>query len=69
MRVSEAVPDGRIAELYNPEMFTEHEEVIVFQREEFSRTYRSIMEQIDYIVKVDLPSGLGVRWKLNGLLA
>ena len=36
MRVSEGVPRGRIAELYNPEMFQEHEEVIVFTRNEFS---------------------------------
>ena len=32
MRVSEGVPKGRIAELYNPEMFQELEEVIVFTR-------------------------------------
>jgi hypothetical protein len=35
MRVSEGVPKGRFAELYNPEMFQEHEEVIVFTRDEF----------------------------------
>ena len=29
MRVSEGVPRGRIAGLYNPEMFQEREEVIV----------------------------------------
>jgi len=44
MRVSEGVPRGRIAELYNPEMFHEHEEVIVFTREEFSHFYTSIQE-------------------------
>ena len=51
MRISEGVPNGRIAELYNPEMFQELEEVIVFAREEFNRIYRSIQEQIDYINK------------------
>ncbi len=66
MRVSEGTPDGRIAELYNPEMFQEHEEVIVFTREEFSRTYRSIREQIDYIVKIDLHLDRSEEWKLIG---
>lgn len=54
MRVSEGDLNGRMAELSHPELFREHEEVIVFTREEFSRTYRSIMERLDYIVKVDL---------------
>ena len=53
MRVSEGVPRGRIAELYNPGMFKEREEVIIFTREEFSRTYTSMREQIDYINKTD----------------
>jgi hypothetical protein len=53
MRVSEGVPNGRIAELYSPEMFQEREEVIVFTREEFNRTFTSMWEQIDYINKVD----------------
>jgi len=48
MRVSEGVPNGRIAELYNPEMFQEHEEVIIFTRNEFNRFYTSMREQIDY---------------------
>ena len=29
MRISEGVPNGRIAELYNPEMFLNYDEVIV----------------------------------------
>ena len=37
MRVSEGVPKGRIAELYNPEMFQEQEEVIVFTQDELNR--------------------------------
>ena len=66
MRVSEGVPEGRIAELYHPELFQEEEEVIVFTREEFSWTYTSIREQIDYIVKVDLHLDRSEEWKLMG---
>jgi hypothetical protein len=54
MRVSEGVPNGRFAELYNPEMFQEREEVIVFTREEFNRFYTSMQDQIDYINEIDL---------------
>ena len=54
MRFSEGAPNGRMVELNNPELFQEHKEVIVFTREEFSRTYMSIMERIDTITKIDL---------------
>jgi len=54
MRVSEGVPNGRIAELYNPDMFQEHEEVIVFTREELSRFYNSMIDQVNYINDIDL---------------
>src|SRR5664280_2153549 len=66
MRVSEGVPKGRIAELYNPEMFQEHEEVIVFTREEFSRFYNSMMEQINYVNNMDLFLDRNEDWKLLG---
>ena len=66
MRISEGVPNGRIAELYNPEMFQEHEEVIVFPREGFNRIYRSIQEQIDYINKVEMHLDRSEEWKLIG---
>lgn len=66
MRVSEGDLNGRMVELSHPEMFTDHEEVIVFTREAFSRTYRSIMEQLDYIVKVDLHLDRSEDWKLMG---
>jgi hypothetical protein len=66
MRVSEGVPRGRIAELYNPGMFQEREEVIVFTRDEFSRTYTSMREQIDYINKTDLHLNRSEEWKLIG---
>ena len=64
MRISEGVPNGRIAEVYNPVLFQEHEEVIVFAREEFNRTYSSIREQIDYINKVDMHLDRVEEWKL-----
>ena len=66
MRVSEGVSDGNIAELYNPEQFQEHEEVIVFTREDFHRTYNSIRGQIDYINKVDMHLDRVEEWKLMG---
>ena len=66
MRVSEAVPNGRIAELYNPELFQEHEEVIIFAREDFNRTYSSIKEQIEYINKIAVHLDEGEDWKLLG---
>jgi len=66
MRMSEGVPRGRIAELYHPEMFQEHEEVIVFTRDEFKRAYTSMREQIDYINKTDLHLDRSEEWKLIG---
>jgi len=66
MKVSEGVPSGRIAEVYNPVLFQEHEEVIVFAREEFNRTYSSIREEIDYINKVDMHLDRVEEWKLLG---
>jgi hypothetical protein len=66
MRVSEGVPKGRIAELYNPEMFQEHDEVIVFTRDEFSRFYKSMQDQIDHINGIDLFLDRSEEWKLIG---
>ena len=66
MRVSEGVPNGRIAELYNPDMFQEHEEVIVFTRDEFNRFYTSMRRQIDYIDEIDLYFDRSEEWKLIG---
>jgi hypothetical protein len=50
------VPRGRIAELYNPEMFQEHEEVIIFTRDEFSRFYNSNVSMDDIVPMVCLNS-------------
>ncbi len=66
MRLSEGVTKGKIAELHKPEMFHEREEVIVFTREEFSRTYNSMLEQIDFVNNTDLYLTLGDEWKLMG---
>jgi hypothetical protein len=66
MRVSEGEPRGRFAELYNPGIFQEHEEVIVFTRQEFNRIYTSIQEQIDYINRTDLHLDRSEDWKLIG---
>ena len=66
MRVSEGVPNGRIAELYNSEMFQEREEVIVFTRNEFNRFYTSMREQIEYINEIDLYFDRSEEWKLIG---
>ena len=66
MRMSEGVPKGRFAELNNPEMFQDHEEVIVFTRDEFNRFYTSMREQIDYINDIDLCLDRSEEWKLIG---
>ncbi|MBZ2165472.1 hypothetical protein [Methanobacterium spitsbergense] len=66
MRVSEGIPNGQIAELSHPEMFQEHEEVILFTRNEFNRFYTSMMEQIKYINKIDLYLDRSEDWKLIG---
>ncbi|MBZ2164487.1 hypothetical protein [Methanobacterium spitsbergense] len=66
MRVSDGIPNGRIAELSQPEMFQEHEEVIVFTRNEFNRFYTSMMEQINYINNIDLYLDRNEDWKLIG---
>ena len=66
MRVSEGVPFGRIAELYNPEKFEEHENVIVFTRDDINRRCTSIMKEIDYINKIDLHLDRSEEWKLIG---
>ena len=66
MRVSEGVPIGQFAELYNPEMFQEHEEVIVFTREEFNSFYNSMLDEIEYINRIYLFLDRNQEWKLIG---
>jgi len=66
LRVGEGAPMGRFAKLYNPEIFEEHEEVIIFTRDDINRTYNSIMAQIDDINKIDLHLDREEEWKLIG---
>lgn len=64
MRVSEGVLSGRFIELYNPEMFQEHETVIVFTRDDVNRRFIAIMAEIDYITKIYLHLDRDEEWKL-----
>jgi hypothetical protein len=66
MRVSEGVPRGRFVELYNPGMFQEHEEVLVFTRDEFNRTYTYMQDEIDHINQKQALIEIGDDWKLLG---
>ena len=66
MRVSEGVTRGKIAELNNPEIFREREEVVVFTWDEFNRTYRSMRAEIDHINQIHLYLDESESWKLMG---
>lgn len=57
MKVSLGVPCARHIQLYHPELFNEHESVILYNREEFKRTYYLIQDQTHYILKVDAQLG------------
>lgn len=67
MRVSEAIPQGRNVLLYHPELFKEHEEVIVYDRDEFKRTYLSMHEYIDDIIKLYCCHDRDRYWELEAL--
>lgn len=67
LRVSEGVPRGRKIFLYHPELFKEHEEVIVYNRDEFKRTYLSIHEYIDEIVKLYYCFDRDRYWELEAI--
>lgn len=64
MRASQGELRGRNVCLYNPEMFDEHEEIIIFNRNEFSRMYRAIYEDMDYITKLNMSLDQSESWKL-----
>ena len=66
MRVSEGVTRGKFAELNNPEIFGEREEVVVFTRDEFNRIYRSMRAEIDHINKIHFYLDESESWKLMG---
>lgn len=53
MRVSQGIPRGRKVDLYHPELWDDHEEVIIYTREEFKRTYTLMKDEIDFINKLD----------------
>lgn len=67
MRVSEGIPRGRKIFPYHPELFKEHEEVIVFNREEFKRTYLSMHEYIDELVNLYSCFDQDRCWELEAL--
>ena len=48
-------------------MFKEHEEVIVFTREQFAKYYTSMMEQINIVNDIDLYFDRKEEWELLGL--
>ena len=66
MRVSEGITRGKMAELNNPEIFREREEVVVFTRDEFNRIYRSMRAEIDHVNQIHLYLDESESWKLMG---
>lgn len=67
MKVSQGVLCGRRVQLYHPELFKEHEEVIIFTREEFRRIYESMVQQIEHITLLDMSLDRSEAWKMLGL--
>jgi hypothetical protein len=67
MRFSQGASYGRFGELYHPELFSDREEVIVFKREEFSSSFKSMMKQIEFINDIDLKFNRQDDYKLLGL--
>ncbi|MEN6553874.1 MAG: hypothetical protein ABFC34_13430 [Methanobacterium sp.] len=51
MRVSEGIPRGRKVHLYHPELFSNHEEVVIYTRDEFRRSYLAMREYLEYAFK------------------
>lgn len=54
MRASQGIPHGPKARLYYPELFQDHEEVIVYEREEFRRTFTNLRNNIRDIFWMDI---------------
>ncbi len=67
MRFSQGAAYGRYGELYDPEIFNDREEVIVFNREEFGWAFKSMMTQIGYINDIHLKLNSADEYKLMGL--
>lgn len=51
MRVSEGIPRGRKVHLFHPELFFNHEEVVIYTRDEFRRNYLVMREYMGYVFK------------------
>ena len=66
MRFSEGTTKGRFAEITNPDIFQDHEDVIIFTREEFSWVYRSLINQVNYVNDMALKLDPTETWKLMG---
>lgn len=66
MRFSEGTTKGRFAEINNQNIFNDHEDVIVFTREDFSWVYRSILNQTNYVNDIALKLDPTETWKLMG---
>ena len=66
MRVSEGIPRGRKVHLYHPELFSNHEEVIIYTRDEFRRNYLAIREYIEYAFKQYSQIDSEREWELAG---
>jgi len=66
MRASQGVPHGRNVLLYNPELFQEHEYVIIFRREDFQNRYTSMREHIEHIKQLEMEIERDEGWKLLG---
>lgn len=58
---------GRRVQLYHPELFNEHEEVVIFTREEFRRMYQSMNTQIDHITRLDMSLDRSEEWNVIGV--
>ncbi len=67
MKVSQGVLCGRRVQLYHPELFKEHEEVIIFTREEFKRIYGSMVQQMEHVTRLDMSMDRSQTWKMLGV--
>lgn len=69
MRVSEAIPRGRKVHLYHPRLFSDHEEVIIYTRDEFRCNYLAIREYLEYALKQYTQIDSEREWELAGYWA
>lgn len=69
MRVSEGIPRGRKVHLYHPKLFSDHEEVIIYTRNEFRRNYLGMREYIEYAFKQYSQIDIEREWELAGYWA